>query len=200
MMQASRIRAAAVVAGIAAVALAGCTVMHAPARVTGHRAENSARSVSVPVQTPQGQDQRIPARPASEVIPSAVRVVTLTMTTENFDSTANAFRSVKEPKPVTVTDPVKARRIAALLDGLPLAPTGAYLCPSGDIRSELTLTFKARTDAPALAIVTAELTDCAFIDVTVGGRQQPQLGPGDGGQTLAGQALEIAGLDWKIPG
>jgi hypothetical protein len=33
----------------------------------------------------------------------------------------------------------------------------------------------------------------------IGGRPQPELGPGDGGLTLAAQAITIAGLDWKIP-
>jgi hypothetical protein len=138
------------------------------------------------------QDQWIPARPASEeVIPSAARVVTLAMT-DTFDKTA------KEPKPVTVTDPAKVRRIAALLDGLTLTPPGVYSCPAGN-GGDLTLTFKARAAAPALAIVTADLTGCAFIDLTIDGKRQPRLGPGDGGRTLAGEALKIVGLNWKIP-
>ena len=139
------------------------------------------------------QNQWIPARPASEVIPSAARVVTLTMT-DSFNN-----KTVKEPKPVTVTDPAKVRRIAALLDGLPLTPPAAYGCPAGG-DGALTLTFKATTAAPALAVVTANLTGCAFIDLTINGKQQPGLGPAEGGPTLADEAFKIVGLNWKIPG
>jgi hypothetical protein len=137
------------------------------------------------------QAQWIPARPASEVIPAAARVVTLTLTNTS-DTTG------QEPKSVTVTDPVKVRRIAALLDGLTVTPPGAYNCPA-ERGGDLTLAFKARADAPALAIVTADLSGCAFITLTIGGKQQPGLGPGDGGLTLASQAVKIAGLNWKIP-
>jgi hypothetical protein len=132
------------------------------------------------------------------MIPSAARVVTLALT-ETANPTAGVYTAVREPRPVTVTDPVKVRRTATLLDGLPLAPTGGYSCPSGTYRSDLALTFKATADDPALAIVTAELTDCAFTDLTIGGRLQPELGPGDGGRTLAARALKIAGLNWKLP-
>lgn len=311
-----RIRAAAVVTGIAAVGLAGCTAMHAPAKATSRPAANSARAVSASTQTPKeraeadtaamlkafapppgarqltrapdsalneqpppppdaepdyvartqwwiapgnpkqvlawetkhlpapfqqcggggakawwdadcilpdvpgeltdrqlnivtaavghGQtgiqvsasDQWIPARPATEVIPSAARVVTITMTDSTM--TGNTAETAAEPKPATITNPAEVRRIAALLDGLPLILPEAYSCPTGG-NGDLTLAFKARTHAPALATATAELTGCAFIDLTIGGRQQPRLGPGGAGRTLARQALTIAGLNWKLP-
>jgi hypothetical protein len=136
--------------------------------------------------------QWIPARPASEVIPSAARVVTLTLT--NTSNTTG-----QEPKPVTITDRAKVRRIAALLDGLTVTPPDAYSCPA-ERGGDLTLAFKAGVDAPALAIVTADLSGCAFITLTIGGKQQPGLGPGNGGLTLASQAVKIADLNWKIPG
>jgi hypothetical protein len=140
------------------------------------------------------RDQWIPTRPASEVIPSAARVVTLTLT-GTFNN-----KTVKEPKPVTVTDPAKVRRIAALLDALPLTPTGAYGCPAGRGDGALTLAFKAGAAATALAVVTANLTGCAFINLTINGKQQPGIGPGDGGLTLAAEAFKVVGLSWKIPG
>ncbi|HEX4094118.1 MAG TPA: hypothetical protein VHZ33_35840 [Trebonia sp.] len=187
-MRTSRVRAAAVVAGVAAVALAGCTIVHAPGRVAGRVAANPAKAVSASVRTPAG-----------EAIPSAARAVTIVLT-EILLAPSGTVTAVKEPQPVTVADPAKVRQIADLLNGLPPAPTGSFTCPSGNYRADLTLTFRAKTGSPVLAIVTAELADCAFTDVSIGGRRRPELGPGDGGRTLAAQALEIADLNWKIPG
>jgi hypothetical protein len=316
MLRTRRVRAAAVVTGIAAVALAGCAVMHAPAKVISRPAANPARAVSASTRTPKGRaeadtvamlkafapppgarrlsrspasaldeqpppppsaepdyvartewwiapgnprqvlawetkhlpapfqqcgggsakawwdadcvlpdvpgvltdrqlnivttavghgqtgiqvsssDQWIPARPATEVIPPAARVVTITMTDSTM--TGNTVETVREPKPVTVANPAEVRRIAALLDGLPLILPEPYGCPSGG-NGDLTLVFTARTGAPALATVTAELTGCAFIDLTIGGTQQPELGPGGAGRTFARQAIKVAGLNWKLP-
>jgi hypothetical protein len=317
MMPTSRIRSSAVLAGIAAVALGGCAVVHAPATGTSHQVSASAKAVSASTRTPKqraeadiasilklftpppgahqmptsparlldadptasagepnyvgrtewwlasgnpeqvltwaakhvslpygtgrpygigtlakdvwdddfvlpdvtgvlfdrqlhiattplgsgqtgievtAREQWIPARPASETIPPAARVVTLTLT--------GAFnnKTVTEPKPVTVTDPAKVRRIAALLDALPLTPPGAYSCPADRGDGALTLVFKATAAGTALAVVTANLTGCAFINLTIKGKQQPGIGPGDGGLTLAAEAFKVVGLSWKIPG
>jgi hypothetical protein len=142
------------------------------------------------------QAQWIPARPASEVIPAAARVVTLTLT--NASDPTGQKPTGQKPKSVTVANPVMVRRIAALLDGLTVTPPDPYSCPA-ERGGDLTLAFKARADAPALAIVTADLSGCAFINLTIGGKQQPGLGPVEGGPTVARQVVKIADLNWKIP-
>jgi hypothetical protein len=135
----------------------------------------------------------IPARPASEVVPSAARAVTLSLL-------PNINVHTPLPGPVTITDPAKVRALAALIDGLPLFPPGAYNCPAA-FGDALVLTFRARPvgTAPALAVATAELSGCEGIDFTVGATQEPALGGPDDGRPVAAQALKIAGLPWKLP-
>jgi hypothetical protein len=132
--------------------------------------------------------------PAGQV-PSAARVVTLALSQPKAASLPAA-----EPAPVTVTNPARVRAIAALLDGLTAIPSGAvYSCPA-DSGGLLTLTFRASAAGPVLAVVAAQLTGCGFVGVTVDGKQQPELGPGDSGRALAARALKDAGLNWKLPG
>jgi len=131
----------------------------------------------------------IPARPATDVVPSAARAVTLGLL-------ANSNSGL--PGPVTITKPDQVRALAALIDALPQFPPGMYSCPGG-FAGELVLTFRARPAGPALAVATVELSGCEAVDFTVGGKQQPRLGgPGDG-RTVAAQALKIAGLHWRLP-
>jgi hypothetical protein len=130
----------------------------------------------------------IPARPASEKVPSAAQAVTISQ-----DLGLNQGNA-KPPKPVTISDPAKVRRLVALIDGLSLSPPGAYSCPAG-FGDNLTLTFRAGPGMPALAVATVELSGCPGVDFTIGGKPQPALGAASGPRIL-----KIAGLPWKIPG
>ena len=131
----------------------------------------------------------LPARPAGEKVPPAVRAVTVSEYLGwNVDS--------QPPRPVTITDPAKVRALVALIDGLPMPPQfGAIAesCPASN-GSDLTLAFSARSGAPALAVATVELSGCAGVDFTIGGKQQPALGATS---ALGTQILKIAGLPWK---
>lgn len=133
----------------------------------------------------------IPARPASEVVPSAARVVTLSLL-PNLNSTA------APPGPVTITDPARVRALAALVDGLPLFPPVVFSCPAG-FGDVLVLTFRARAGGPVLAVATVELSSCEGVDFTVSGKNEPGLGSPDGGRAFAAQVLKTAGLHWQLP-
>jgi hypothetical protein len=133
----------------------------------------------------------IPARPATEAVPSAARAVTLSLL-PNMNSHA------KLPGPVTITKPDQVRALAALIDGLPEFPPGMYSCPAA-FGDALVLTFRARPAGPALAVATVELSGCEGVDFTIGVKQQPGLGGPEEGRTVAAQAVKIAGLNWQLP-
>lgn len=133
-----------------------------------------------------------PARPASEVVPSAARAVTLSVL-PNIDV------HTKVPGPVTITSPDQVRALAAFINGLPEFPAEVFSCPA-DFGDALVLTFRARAGGPALAVATIGLSGCEGVDLTVGGKEQPGLGGEGQGQQEAGQVLKIAGLHWKLPG
>lgn len=134
----------------------------------------------------------IPARPASEVVPSAARAVTLSLLPNiNVHTTL--------PAPVTMTAPSRVRALAALVDGLPEFPPGSYSCPAG-FGDALVLTFRARPGGPALAVATVQLSGCEEVDFTVGGKGQPALGGPDDGRPFAAHVLKAAGLHWQLPG
>jgi hypothetical protein len=101
--------------------------------------------------------------------------------------------SKKPPKPVTFTDPAKVDELKAMVNSLPLSPPGMFSCPAG-FGDNLVLTFRARPGAPALAVATDMLSGCAGVDLTLGGKSQPELAGVSGTRILG-----IAGLPWKIP-
>jgi len=127
----------------------------------------------------------LPAKPATERIPSAARVVTITAI-PGLDATG------RTPAPVTITSAAAVRRIASLIDGLPVFPPGTYSCPA-DTGRALRMTFRAVASGPALAVATAALDGCGGVGLTVGGAAQPGLSDGP---SLARQVLAIAGLHW----
>jgi hypothetical protein len=127
----------------------------------------------------------LPAKPATERIPSAARVVTIT-------AIPGLGATGRTPAPVTTTDATVVRRIASLIDGLPVFPAGTYHCPVETGRA-LRLTFRATAGGPALAVATAALDGCGGVGLAVGGAAQPGL---SGGPSLARQVLAIAGLHW----
>jgi hypothetical protein len=127
----------------------------------------------------------LPAKPATERIPSAARMVTIAAI-PGLDATG------RTPAPVTITSAAEVRRIASLIDSLPVFPPGAYSCPM-DTGRALRMTFRATAGGPALAVATADPGGCGGVGLTVGGAAQPGL---SGGPSLVRQVLAIAGLHW----
>jgi hypothetical protein len=127
----------------------------------------------------------LPAKPASERIPSAARVVTITAI-PGLDAGGRA------PAPVTITDASVVSRIGSLLDGLPVFPPGTYNCPA-DTGKGLRLTFRATARGPALAVANIALDGCATVSLIVGGATGPAL---SGGSGAGSRVLAIAGLHW----
>jgi hypothetical protein len=133
----------------------------------------------------------IPPRPASEAVPQAARAVTIA-------AVPDMNLGVTPPASVTVTDPAQVRRIAAVIDALPLSPPGVFSCPF-DAGAKVVLTFRAqgRGDAP-LAVAVEGLEGCEWTYLTIGGRQQPNLGAANSGRSVAAEVLSIAGLPWNL--
>jgi hypothetical protein len=127
-------------------------------------------------------------QPASERLPSAATIVTFTAVR------GSASYLPPAPAPATITDPARVRRIAALVNSLPLYPQGMINpgCPM-DAGQRLVLTFRARSGGPALAVAALELGGCPVVTLTIDGRQQPPL---TGASTLARETLQAAGLHW----
>ena len=129
-----------------------------------------------------------PPRPASEAVPAAARVVTLSL--------ADAASS---PAPVTITDPGKVRQIIALTNGLalfpefPLAPTCL-----GYSDGSVVLTFRAVAGGPALAVATARALGCNDVELIIGGKSQLPLGGPTATPAFGAQLLRVAGLHWKL--
>jgi hypothetical protein len=132
-----------------------------------------------------------PPRPAAGQIPSAAGTVTIAQSSDGGPAGPTATRL---PAPVTITDPVTVRRLAALIDGLPLStiPPDAP-CPFS-LGPSLSLTFRARTGGPAVAIVQTD-QPCGEVTLTVRGEQQPAL---QNEPALDGRILKLAGLPWKL--
>jgi hypothetical protein len=55
------------------------------------------------------------------------------------------------------------------------------------------LTFRASTDRPALAVVTAYPERCSLVTVVIGGKTMPNL---KGAYTLPQRVMTIAGFHW----
>jgi hypothetical protein len=130
-----------------------------------------------------------PPRPASEWVPSAARVVTITQ----LPSLVPHAR--RPPAPVMITGLAVVRRLAALVDSLQLSTIGpAASCPAplgGGIR----LTFLARVSGPPLAVAQGPGA-CGIVQFSIGGQPQPALQITD---SFVPQVLRLAGLNWKVP-
>ena len=109
-----------------------------------------------------------PPRPASDRVPSAAHVVTITQ----LPSLNPHAR--RPPAPVTITDPAVVRRLAELVDGLQLSTIGpGASCPAafgGGIR----LTFLARAGGAPLAVAQGPAA-CGTVQFSAGGTRQPAL-------------------------
>ncbi|MBO0803201.1 MAG: hypothetical protein J2P25_09025, partial [Nocardiopsaceae bacterium] len=132
------------------------------------------------------QDIWLPAKPASERVPSAAKVVTISV---NSTRVANS----KVPAPKTITNAATVRRIAALVDGLHPSLPGAYSCPA-DFGDEVQMLFRASAGGRPLATVSAAVDGCQGVSFTAGGKSEPTLA---GGGTLAKKVLAAAGLHWS---
>jgi hypothetical protein len=130
-----------------------------------------------------------PSRPASELVPAATRVVTITQLPSAMPHAS------RPPAPVTITSLAVIRRLAALIDSLQLSTIGPDApCPAtlgGGIR----LTFRARAGGPPLAAAQGPAA-CGTVQFSVGGKWQPAL---QLTSTFIPHVLKLAGLHWKIP-
>jgi hypothetical protein len=134
----------------------------------------------------------LPAKPAAERIPATAKVVTITHVPGFEPQPAG-------DAPVTITDPGKVARIAAVIDGLPVFPPGVMSCPL-DRGDGMRLTFRATLSGPALAVVMAPNGGCGAVAVTIGGKRMPALGQA---ASVQQQVAAIAGLHWaagSLPG
>jgi hypothetical protein len=130
-----------------------------------------------------------PPRPASSLIPTTATTVTIA---ELYTGSPAAKRL---PAPVTIADPGAVRKLAALIDGLPLSTTPTDTpCPFA-LNPFLSLTFRARPGGPALAIAQTG-QQCYGVALTVRGAQQLPL---EDKPTLDPQILKLAALPWKVP-
>jgi hypothetical protein len=135
----------------------------------------------------------LPAAPASERVPPAAKVVTITHVP------GSGQRGPADDVPVTITDPATVARIAAIVDELPVYPPGIRYCPRSD-GSGMRLTFQATLSDPALAVVTAQTEGCPSVTVTIGGKPMSELGQAE---SLEQQVATIASLPWpagQLPG
>jgi len=130
-----------------------------------------------------------PPRPGPERVPAAARLVTITPL-PRLDP-----RARRPPAPVTITSPPAVRRIAALVDSLPLSTIGPDAsCPAafgGGIR----LTFRAQASGAPLAVAQGP-APCGTVQFSAGGTRQPALQITD---SFIPHILTLAGLHWKIP-
>jgi len=169
---------------VAAVALVGCTVAHAPAKGA---ADHQVGAILAGATAPDARRSSAAGRSAGEKVPAAAKAVTVS---EDLGLNQGG---AKPPRPATITDRAKVRKLVALVDGLPLRPPGVRPCPA-DFGDSLTLTFRARPGAKPLAVATVQLSGCREVEFTIGGKAQPALGSASGPGIL-----KIAGLPWKIP-
>ena len=123
-----------------------------------------------------------PPRPASEVIPASVTMVTI----------AASGLWPGNPAPVTITSVPAVRRLAALVNGLPVSTVGTGVpCPMG---AGFTLTFRAVVGGPAVAVADGP-AECGVVHLTLNGKDEPDLQPPG---SYAATVLKIAGLRWKL--
>jgi hypothetical protein len=123
-----------------------------------------------------------PPRPATEVIPAGVRLVTI----------AASGPWPGNPRPVTIRSASVVRRLVALVNSLPVSIANEDIpCPS---EFGVTLTFAAPGGQPA-AVATGP-AGCGAVYLTLHGRDEPDLQPP--GSYLA-TIMKIASLHWPLP-
>ena len=130
-----------------------------------------------------------PPRQASERVPPAARVVTITQ----LPSLGPHARHPSAP--VTITGLAVVRRLAALVDNLQLSTIGPGApCPAS-LGGGIRLTFLARAGGPPLAVAQGPAA-CGTVQFSAGGKRQPALQLTD---SFIPQVLKLAGLHWNVP-
>jgi len=130
-----------------------------------------------------------PPRPGRERVPGAARVVTITQL-PSLDP-----RAGRPPAPVTITSPPAVRRIAALVDSLPLSTIGPGASGPGALGGGIRLTFRAQASGAPLAVAQGP-APCGTVQFSAGGARQPALQITD---SFIPHILTLAGLHWKVP-
>jgi hypothetical protein len=135
-----------------------------------------------------------PPRSAGRLIPSAAKTVTIAELSDGGPAGPAGRAAERLPAPVTITNLATVRGLAALIDGLPLSviPPDAP-CPFS-LGRFISLTFRARSDGPSVAIVQTD-QPCGEVMLTVRGEQQPAL---RNEPLLDGKILKLAALPWKL--
>ncbi len=106
-----------------------------------------------------------PPRPASERVPSAAHVVTITQLS------GLAPHARRPPAPVTITDLAVVRRLAALIDSLQLSTIGPGASCPAPIGGGIRLAFLARAGGPPLAVAQGPAA-CGTVQFSVGGKRK----------------------------
>lgn len=122
-----------------------------------------------------------PPRSAAEAVPASVTAVTI--------AASGPWQG--NPAPVTITSVSAVRRLAALVNGLPVATAGEHVpCPVG---AGFTLTFLAAAGGPAVAVA-AGPGACGLVRFSRDGAAGPDLQPPS---SYRATVLTITGLRWK---
>jgi hypothetical protein len=123
-----------------------------------------------------------PPRPVSEQIPASVTVVTV----------APLGPWLEHPDSVTITSVPVARRLAALINGLPVSTARTDIpCPLG---AGFTLTFRDAVGGPAVAVA-AGPAECGVVHLQLNGKDNPDLQPPG---SYSASVLKVAGLHWRL--
>ena len=123
-----------------------------------------------------------PPRPASEVIPASVTTVTI----------AASGPWPGNPMPVTITSVPVVRRLAALVNQLPVSTASDRVpCSMG---AGLMLTFRAAPGGPAVAVADGP-AECGVVHLRLDGKDEPDLQPP---ASYLAAVLKIAGLRWEL--
>jgi hypothetical protein len=129
-----------------------------------------------------------PARLTSAQIPPSATAVTISEQLSYFPNYKHA------PAPVTITDPAIVKRLAALINALPISQFNNAVapCPAA-LHVALELTFRTKPGGQVLAQAQTDVP-CAVTIFTIPGDQSLLLDNASDNQILA-----LAGLHWKIP-
>jgi hypothetical protein len=125
----------------------------------------------------------VPPRPATEVVPASVNVVTI------------AASSMTGREQATITSVTAVRRLATLVNGLPRSTVGPVPCPSG---SGFTLTFRDAAGGPPTAVAQGP-GGCGVVTFRLNGKAQPDLMVVSDPVSYESTVLKIAGLHWTLP-
>ena len=126
-----------------------------------------------------------PPRPAAEVVPASVTEVTIA---------PSGPGAQPAPAPVTVSSAAVVRRLAALVNGLPLSTVAPGVpCPDGP---GFTLTFRVTAGGTPAAVADGPGA-CGQVTLRLGGKDGARLLPPDASSYRAA-VLKIAGLPWRL--